>query len=185
MDGRVGLAILGSKYCKAGLMPRFVLTGPECTGKTTLSESLAEHFKGKFLAEPARTILNGVEAYTPKDLLVIMRAYIIRDDLHSPDTNLFLDTDLQNLVLWWQEKYGPAPRKLFQAYKAQSERFFLLCKPDLPWIYDPLRENPSDRDRLFGLYYRDLTRRGLPFAVIEGDGVERLESSIEYVMTNV
>ena len=97
----------------------------------------------------------------------------------------FLDTDLQNLVLWWQEKYGPAPRKLFHAYKAQSERFFLLCKPDLPWIYDPLRENPSDRDRLFGLYYRDLTQRVLPFAVIEGDGVERLESSIEYVMNNV
>ena len=166
-------------------MRRFVLTGPECSGKTTLSKSLAEHFEGKYLPEPARTILNGVRAYTPKDLLVILRGYINREDANLSDTTLFLDTDLQNLFLWWQEKYGPAPRKLFKAYKAQSERFFLLCKPDLPWVYDPLRENPIDRDRLFGLYYRDLTQRGLPFAVIEGDVVERLEVSIENVTANV
>ena len=166
-------------------MRKFVLTGPECSGKTTLSKSLAEHFQGKYLVEPARTILNGMEAYTPKDLLAIFRAYKKRDDVNLPDTILFLDTDLQNLFLWWQEKYGPAPRKLCRAYKAQSERFFLLCKPDLPWIYDPLRENPNDRDRLYGLYYRDMVDRKLPFAVVEGDGARRLEMSIEIVAANV
>ena len=166
-------------------MRKFVLTGPECSGKTTLSRSLAEHFEGKYLGEPARTILNGIEAYTPKDLLAIFRAYIKRDDANLADTILFLDTDLQNLFLWWQEKYGPAPRKLCRAYKAQSERFFLLCKPDLPWVYDPLRENPNDRERLYGLYYRDMVDRKLPFAVVEGDGARRLEMSIEIVAANV
>ena len=166
-------------------MRRFVLTGPECSGKTTLSKSLAEHFQGKYFAEPARTILNGVRAYTPRDLLVILRGYINREDANFSDTTLFLDTDLQNLFLWWQEKYGPAPRKLIQAYKAQTDRFFLLCKPDLPWVSDPLRENPTDRERLFGLYYRDLVNRKLPFAIIEGDGEGRLEMSIESVSANV
>ena len=166
-------------------MRRFVLTGPECSGKTTLSKSLAEHFQGKYLAEPARTILNGVRAYTPRDLLVILRGYINREDANFSDTTLFLDTDLQNLFLWWQEKYGPAPGKLIQAYKAQTDRFFLLCKPDLPWVFDPLRENPNDRERLFGLYYRDLVNRKLPFAIIEGDGERRLEMSIESVSANV
>ena len=166
-------------------MRKFVLTGPECSGKTALSKSLAEHFEGKYLVEPARTILNGIETYTPKDLLAIFQAYTNREDGDFSDSILFLDTDLQNLFLWWQEKYGPAPRKLVHAYKAQSERFYLLCKPDLPWIYDPLRENPIDRDRLFELYYRDLTQRGLPFAVAEGDGVERLELSIEHVTANL
>ena len=166
-------------------MRRIVLTGPECSGKTTLSKGLAEHFQGKYLAEPARTILNGVRAYTPKDLLAIFRAYIKRDDVELSSNPLFLDTDLQNLYLWWQEKYGPVPRKLCRAYKAQSERFFLLCKPDLPWVYDPLRENPNDRERLYELYYRDLVDRKLPFTVIEGDGVERLEKSIEIVSANV
>ena len=166
-------------------MRRFVLTGPECSGKTTLSKSLAEHFQGKHLIEPARTILNGVEAYTPKDLLKILRAYVKRDDVNQPDTTLFLDTDLQNLFMWWQEKYGPAPTKLCQAYKAQSERFFLLCKPDFPWVYDPMRENQMDRDRLFKLYYSDLVNRKLPFVVIEGDAAGRLEMSIEHVGVNL
>tara|TARA_B100000886_G_C20271008_1_gene427047 strand:+ start:272 stop:772 length:501 start_codon:yes stop_codon:yes gene_type:complete len=166
-------------------MCRFVLTGPECSGKTTLSKSLAEHFKGKYLAEPARTILNAAEAYTPKDLLTILRAYINRDDVKFPNTKLFFDTDLQNLFLWWQEKYGPAPRTLCEAYRAQSERFFLLCRPDLPWVPDPLRENPIDRERIFTLYYRDMVDRELPFAVIEGDGAGRLEASIEVVAANL
>ena len=130
-------------------MHRFVLTGPECSGKTALSKALAEYFKGRYLAEPARTILNGVEAYTPKDLLAILRAYVNRDDINLSDTKLFFDTDLQNLFLWWQEKYGPAPRKLIQAYKAQTDRFFLLCKPDLPWILDPLRDKPHERARVW------------------------------------
>ena len=166
-------------------MCRFVLTGPECSGKTTLSKSLAEYFKGTYLAEPARTILNGVEAYTPKDLLTILRAYIDRDHVNFSDTKLFFDTDLQNLFLWWQEKYGPAPKELCRAYKAQSERFFLLCRPDLPWVYDPLRENPIDRERIFALYYRDIVDRKLPFAVVEGDGSGRLEVSIEIVAANL
>jgi len=166
-------------------MRRFVLTGPECSGKTTLSKSLAEHFQGKYLGEPARTILNGLEVYTPKDLLAVFRAYIEQEDNNFSDTILFLDTDLQNLFLWWQEKYGPAPRKLCQAYKEQSERFFLLCRPDLPWVYDPLRENPIDRERIFALYYRDMVDRNLPFTVIEGGGARRLEMSIEIVAANV
>ena len=166
-------------------MFRFVLTGPECSGKTTLSKSLAKYFKGKYLAEPARAILNGLEAYTPKDLLTIFRAYITRDDVNLSNTKVFFDTDLQNLFLWWQEKYGPAPKKLCQAYKAQSERFFLLCRPDLPWVYDPLRENPIDRERIFALYYRDMVDRKLPFAVIEGDGAGRLEVSVEIVAANL
>ena len=166
-------------------MCRFVLTGPECSGKTTLAKSLAEYFQGKYLGEPARTILNGLEVYTPKDLLAVFRAYTKRDDVDFSNKPLFLDTDLQNLFLWWQEKYGPVPRKLCQAYKAQNERSFLLCKPDLPWVYDPLRENPNDRERLYELYYRDLVDRKLPFTVIEGDGVERLEMAIEIVAAKV
>ncbi len=167
------------------MMHRFVLTGPECSGKTTLSKSLAEHFQGKYLAEPARKILNGSDAYTPKDLLAILQAYINREGVNFSDTKMFFDTDLQNLFLWWQEKYGPAPRKLCRAYKGQSERFFLLCRPDLPWVYDPLRENPIDRERIFALYYRDMVERKLPFAVIEGDGAGRLEVSIEIVAANL
>ena len=157
------------------------MTGPECSGKTTLSKSLAEHFKGKYLAEPARKILNGAVGYTPKDLLIILRAYTHRDDVNFSDTKLFLDTDLQNLFLWWQEKYGPAPRKLFQAYKAQSERFFLLCKPDLPWIYDPLRENPNNREELFALYKMEIELLKIPYFIISGDKQNRLDSAISII----
>ena len=44
-----------------------------------------------------------------------------------------------------------------------------------------LRENPHDRDRIFKLYQDYLTHAGLPFAIIEGVGVVRMNKAIEVI----
>ena len=93
----------------------------------------------------------------------------------------FADTDLQVLHIWWQEKFGPAPRSLSMAYALQSERHYLLCEPDMPWTADPLRENPHDRDRLFALYETDLQQRGLPYSRIAGVDDARVAQAVSAV----
>jgi nicotinamide riboside kinase len=56
-----------------------------------------------------------------------------------------------------------------------------LCKPDIAWQADPLRENAHDRARLFDLYQADLTARRLPYSEISGHGEERLARAISAV----
>ena len=58
---------------------------------------------------------------------------------------------------------------------------YLLCNTDLPWEYDPLRENPDDRERLLELYKKELEDRGFPFAIISGTSKERLENAINAI----
>ena len=81
----------------------------------------------------------------------------------------------------WQEKYGPVPRSLQQAYARQTPRHYLLCAPDVSWEADPLREHPHDRDRLFALYQQDLERRGLPYDTIEGLEDRRFRRALQAV----
>jgi len=57
---------------------------------------------------------------------------------------------------------------------------YLLCKPDLPWSPDPLRESPSreERDILFNLYRNELESGKWSYSIVEGQGDERLNSAI-------
>ncbi|MBK9060801.1 MAG: AAA family ATPase [Flavobacteriales bacterium] len=55
---------------------------------------------------------------------------------------------------------------------------WLLCRPEIPWIYDPQRENPQDRGRLFAVYETTLKALGKPYVIIEGGREERLRRSI-------
>ena len=48
---------------------KVVLTGPECSGKTTLAMQLAEHFGVSIAPEPARGHLQPEQVYQPSDLL--------------------------------------------------------------------------------------------------------------------
>ncbi len=157
----------------------FVLTGPESSGKTTLTEALARHFDVPSVSEAARRYLKSPH-YNASDLLAIARAQGAAERTVT-STVTFADTDLQTIYIWWQEKYGPAPLSLTRAYARQTPRHYLLCAPDLAWAPDPLRENPLDRDRLFDLYQADLDRRGLTYDTITGLADERFHRALKAV----
>ena len=158
---------------------KVVVTGPECCGKSSLAAELAEHYGVAYLQEPARFYLKAGYVYQPSDLLAIFRKQLELEIAHNHEP-LILDTDLQTLCIWWQEKFGPLPESLRSHYARQCavvDRLYLLCRPDLPWEFDALRENPNDRERIFALYHSDLTTRKLPFLEIGGDGRERFEAA--------
>ena len=162
---------------------KVVLTGPECSGKTTLATQLAEHFGVSIAPEPARGYLQPEQVYQPSDLLQLT-AVQRRLEVKEPVRRQVFDTDLQTIYIWWQEKFGPAPevlRRAYAEYSSQCDRRYLLCRPDIPWKYDPLRENPDDRDRLYELYRNDLNARGLVFGLIEGQADQRFKCAVDFI----
>ena len=162
---------------------KIVLTGPECSGKTTLATQLAEHYGVSIAPEPAREHFQPEQVYQPSDLLHLAATQCRLEGNAGPKLQV-LDTDLQNIYLWWQEKFGPAPMTLqrcYADYSSQRDRIYLLCRPDIPWEFDPLRENPRDRDRLYQLYRDDLTARKLTYEVIEGQAGRRLDCALDFL----
>ena len=158
------------------------VTGPESTGKTTLSQALARRFDVPWLAEYAREHLTArvSQGYDRDTVANIAREQWRRerDLLRRTEGPVVLDTDLAVLFVWWREKYGPVPRWIDSAWAAQAPRLYLLCRPDIGWRPDPLRESPGDLDRLFGIYRDLLTERGLRFVEISGTGDARTATAL-------
>ena len=161
-----------------------VLTGPECSGKSSLAAQLHAHLDWPLLPELARAYLDdrhaqsGIYCYRPSDLLNLASMQTHAEALKCNKGDAILDTDLLTLIVWWQEKFGPVPRQLSSQWQYQATRRYLLCKPDMPWQPDPQRENPSDRDRLYALYEAELSNRGCKYSICEGNEQARLAQAL-------
>lgn len=165
-------------------MTTIVVTGPESTGKTTLARDLAESFSAPVVAEAARAYLDErdlIGSYQPGDLLRIAHLQRSSEQAASNANELVIcDTDLQVVSVWWAERFGPAPASLQSAYAAQSDRYYLLCRPDIEWEPDPQRESRANRSHLFNLYEEDLVARQLKYSEVCGHGRERIELALSH-----
>ena len=65
-----------------------------------------------------------------------------------------------------------------KALKEMPIAHYLLCYPDLPWIDDPLRENPNIREELFLWYKEEIEALHIPYTSIKGEGNERLQQAV-------
>lgn len=162
-------------------MTRIAIVGPECSGKTTLAADLARHAGARHVEEAARAYLDGLDRpYEESDLLEIAKAQARGEDMaaHEPGGLVACDTDLITIRIWSEEKYGRCHPWIMEQSERRHYHLWLLCAPEMPWVYDPLRENPHDRDRLFGVYEGLLRRLEKPYAVMRGTRTERLLSAI-------
>ena len=160
---------------------RIVITGPESSGKTTLCRLLAMHFGVAWVAEQARGYLDALgRTYVEADLLTIARAQIEAEEAVLRDTPsvLLCDTDLITIRIWGEERFGRSDPWIVERTEQRPYDHWLLCAPDIPWEHDPQRENPHDRDRLFGVYERTLRTLDKPYTIIAGDRGRRVRKAI-------
>lgn len=167
-------------------MKKVAIIGPESTGKSTLSQGLANHFNEPFVPEYGRKYLeeNGAN-YTPADLLAISKGMLIWEDkmMSIAKNLLFCDTDLIMMKVWYEVKYGKCHPWVLQQLTTKPYDFYLLCSPDFPWEEDPLRENPEIREELFARYEQELKNYGFPYQIIEGVN-NRLAMAINVIQQN-
>jgi nicotinamide riboside kinase len=159
------------------------LTGPESTGKTTLALALGERLEARVVPEVARAYLAHRDGYDADDVLEIARLQLAAEARARAAHRglLICDTDLLVLQIWWREKYGELPALLSKLPRETAPRVYLLLAPDLPWMPDPLRENPVDRDRLYGLHLAALQGDNWPHRVVTGVGDARTECAVAQI----
>lgn len=167
-------------------MLKIIVTGPESSGKTTLCKTLSEYYNLHFTKEFAREYLTDLgKNYLQEDLLEIAKGQLENEQLITNNQQISLhDTDLITLKIWSDYKYGNCNNWILEQIEKQKveNRFYLLCKPDLKWNYDPLRENPTSRNELLEIYKQELENLGHKFLIIKGD--DRNEQAIEILSTN-
>lgn len=162
-------------------MRKVVITGPESSGKSSLAEALADYYSTVTVPEYARTYLEKLgRPYEEKDLLDIALGQLEWEEKYASTAKdwLFLDTSLLVLKIWSEHKYGRCDSFILENLQRSTYDLYLLCRPDIPWTYDPLRENPTDRDELYTLYQNELESLGFPYAVISGQGEDRVGKAL-------
>ncbi|GEP95180.1 AAA family ATPase [Chitinophaga cymbidii] len=164
-------------------MKKVVVIGPESTGKSTLSEQLASHYKTVWVPEFARDYLETLgRPYTQEDLLRIAEGQLQSEDDMAVKANglLICDTDLQVVKVWSEAKYGDCDPRILALIASRQYDLYLLTYIDMDWVDDPLREHPHPDERAhFYAVYRDIVvNAGLPWADVRGSYAQRLQTAI-------
>lgn len=165
-------------------MIKIAITGPESSGKTTLAQHLAAHFGAPCVQEYARLYLDSIgRPYDAGDLPVIaLRQLGWEQALAASNPPLLIcDTDLFVLQIWSEFKYGYCPPLILQYLREARYTAHILCRPDIPWAFDPLREHPQHREVLFALYLRALQHAGATFIIVDGSEEQRRQAAEDFV----
>lgn len=152
---------------------QYVITGPESTGKSTLTKMLAQEYNTSWLKEYAREYLGRLEQdYTFEDVIEMAKIQLQKEQEATLQNELlFLDTDLTVFYVWIKEKYNKEIDWINEHLAQAQNKTYLLCEIDIPWEEDKLREHPKkeDRERLFNNYVELLEKYKLPYDIISGD----------------
>jgi NadR type nicotinamide-nucleotide adenylyltransferase len=178
----------GLEKANSKAMKRVAITGPESSGKSDLSKALALHFNTTYAREYARLYLaeKGFQ-YGFEDLDMICDGQLREEKAAVARARrvVFFDTDTLVLKIWSEYRFGQVSPKIQSAFEESQYDLYLLCKPDIPWYSDPLRESPNqdERDELFNLYRDALEKQNQPYQVIVGIGQKRVDKAIDAVLS--
>lgn len=152
---------------------KIAFTGPESSGKTTLSNWLANEINGVWCEEFARKYLSNKKIYNQEDLTKIAKGQLKIWESAIQGQHLISDTELIVIEIWSKWKYNSCDTFILEQIKKQTFNIYFLCKPDIPWTYDPLRESPMNRDELFEIYKSTFKKYDLKFVILEGNLLQR------------
>ena len=171
---------------------KIVVIGPESTGKSSLCEALANHYKTIWVKEFAREYLekNGT-SYTFKDLYEIAVGQVEGEDAamntaitfkENKPSPLFIDTDLHVIKVWSEFVFNKCDNRILSEIAKREYDLYLLCDIDLPWVKDNLREYPDleVRRKLFYYYKEEMTAQKTPWKIIKGNYQERIDAAIKF-----
>ncbi len=163
---------------------KVAVIGPESTSKSSLCAQLAGYYNTVWVSEYAREHVGNLKRkYTLEDILIISETQHKQIEEKLKEANKFIFVDTEDIInkIWCDIVFRTCPEVIEQRITNYPLHFYLLLQPDLPWIEDPLRENPHRREHLYSLYKDEIVKRNLPFAEINGLGEKRFENAIEAI----
>ncbi len=158
------------------------LYGAESTGKTTLCERLAVHYKTVFVPEMARTVL-GDKKCVAEDFPAIAYAQfgeVARQSLYANKV-LICDTDLLVTKVYEEHYFGFVHAEVTDLQRLEFYDLYLVCDTDIPWIQDAQRDLGHLREEMKAKFCYELESRNILFYWIRGNYEERFETAVQLI----
>ncbi len=171
------------------LITKVVFVGSMSTGKSTITEALAERYNTTFAKEYGRDYWeeNQVDRRISLDAFdEIAKGHIKIEDkeILGADKYFFVDTNAITTYMFALDYHGKAPDYLTKVASQNYKRYdlFFLCDNDIP--YDDTWDRSGDQKR--GVFQKqiiaDLKERNIPYIQLSGSLDERI-NKVESVLS--
>ena len=173
-------------YIPDVVKPYFVkkvcLYGPESTGKSTMAEKMAKHYRTVFVPEVARELITSNDI-TIDDIIKIGQAQTnrVKEMTNIANKIVFCDTDLITTKIYAKYYLNQVPDILNKLENEISYDLYFLLDIDVAWVADHLRDFGDRRLEMFNLFKSELDKRGINYILISGGYEEREEKIIKII----
>ena len=157
------------------------LIGAECTGKTTLAQSLAKEFSGRWVPERLRLFCDAMGRTPLQHEQSDILEQQARDEMHALEEAarhqqdyVFCDTAPLLTAIYSEFVFGDV--SLYERARALHTRYTmtLVLEPDLPWIADGLqRDGAHVQQPIHTKIMHELNSMGCMLRQIAGSGLCR------------
>lgn len=163
-------------------MIKVVVTGAECSGKTTLANDLSQHFQATLVPEYAREFLTKIDRPYEKEDLISIALGQQKSEVKAHDNDLIIcDTSLLVLKVWSLVKYQAVHPWITVLLQDANPDLYILPDCDIPFEEDPFRESNGDRQGLREMYIKELNNLDIPWISVTGSPEERLQQAAKRI----
>jgi len=161
---------------------KIAVVGPESTGKSTMAKYLAEQFDTVCVPEYSRYYCEHLNnQYTLQDEVNMYYGQVALEEALTPiakNNILICDTTILTVKIWSDHLFGHTPEEVTNAIKSRKYDLYLLMDIDLPWVDDPLRDFPNEREYFMGIWEKELKAVNAQYKIVSGLDEKRLKNGI-------
>lgn len=169
---------------------RVCLVGAESTGKTTLAQSLARHYKTVWVPEYGREyteikVASGTGSeWTTEDFIRIAEEQCRMENEAARNANrvLICDTDAFATAIWhrrYMNTRSPEVERIAAMHRYPD--LYLLLNIDVPFVQDRIRDGESIRPWMHQVFLEELNAGDRPYQVLSQSYENRFTEAIQAI----
>lgn len=174
---------------RAFYVKRVCIVGAESTGKTTLAQKLAEHYRTTWVPEYGREYCvekwkhGYTDTWTTAEFVTIAREQARQEDVAARTANrvLICDTDPFATSIWHMRYMNQPSPEVEAIANCRKYDLYLLTGDDIPFEQDGLRDGEHIRHWMHEQFFQKLVASQRPWKLIRGAFDERLAHAIRLI----
>lgn len=169
---------------RTSLVERVAVPGGESSGKTDLAQALAERLGTEWVPEYGRELWDARAGRLHLAGMIDIATVQIEREARAAvraERWLICDTTPLTTAFYSMEMFETVDERL-QDLASRAYRHILLCAPDFAFVQDGTRRDAKFRQRQHEWYVRELSGRGIGFAVLAGSLESRVETAASVLL---